>query len=90
MKEYISMRATTDSTGYAHPEQVRLPDGKEYKINEIKEYRPADYYGFGSYGRCDCYIVEICGQIKHIFYEPVDSRFGGRYGRWFILTDESV
>ena len=32
----------------------------------------------------DCFTVLIQGQEKHLFFEHIDPRFTGRFGRWYV------
>lgn len=81
-KLYINLQLITDSTGYAHPLSIILEDGHTYDIERIKAFRPSNIY---TSVRCDCYTVIIDGKERHLYYEPVDHRFGGRQGRWFLV-----
>lgn len=81
-KIYVKVISETDNTGYVVPKVITWTDGRRYKIDEVKDFRPADTVGCGLSG--DCYTVVINGQTKHLFYEHLERRFNGRYGRWFV------
>lgn len=81
-KMYVKVTSDTDPTGYTYPKSITWADGKISKIESVRDYRPAAALGAGFPG--DCYTVVINGELEYLFYEKVDSRFGGRYGRWFV------
>lgn len=83
-RRYISIQQITDQTGYAHPQSIILEDGRVFKIERIKSFRPSELY---SAYHCDCYKIVICGRERLLYYEPLDRRFGGRQGRWFIQKE---
>ncbi len=82
-RTYVTVTSTTDSTGFIHPEKVIWDDHRAYKIDEVKDFRPAHTVG-NLPG--DCFTVVIRGQIRLLFYERIDAAFKSRYGRWFVLT----
>lgn len=81
-KVYVKVSSDTDQTGYVQPKAITWADGRRYVIDDVKDFRPANTIGTDLPG--DCYTVVIKGQLKHLFFEQVDRRFNGRYGRWFV------
>lgn len=79
---YVSVNADCDSTGYVHPRSITWADGRTFPIESVLDFRPANTAGNDICG--DCYTVVIRGQQKHLFYEHIDLRFSGRFGRWFV------
>lgn len=84
-KEKIYVRVTSDfdATGYMQPKSITWADGRTFSIDTVRDFRPSDQSHSG-----DCYTVMIRGVEKHLFYEPVNSIFSGRYGRWFVEVNE--
>lgn len=76
---YVKVSSEFDATGYMQPKSITWADGRTFPIETVRDFRPS---GPGHTG--DCYTVMIHGKEKHLFYEPVDSIFSGRYGRWFV------
>ncbi|MCC8105844.1 MAG: hypothetical protein LIO99_07550 [Clostridiales bacterium] len=81
-KIYVTVNADTDSTGYTQPKAITWADGRTFKIDAVRDFRPAGTVGLDLPG--DCYTVLIQGQLKHLFFEQIDPRFQGRHGRWFV------
>lgn len=79
---YVKVTSEFDSTGYMKPLSIVWADGRRFVIQKIENFRPA---GFAGNDRSvDCYTVWIQDQKKFLFFEPVDPRFKGRIGRWFV------
>ena len=83
-KVYVRVSTDFDSTGYMQPKSVTWSDGRTFKIDKIKDFRPANIYreDCGGY----CFTVMIRGEEKHLFFEPADSTFASRFGRWYVMT----
>lgn len=81
-KVYVKVNSDTDQTGHVVPKLITWADGRQYQIEDVKDFRPAGTIGDQHSG--DCYTVIIRGQRKHLFYEQIDDRFLGRHGRWFV------
>lgn len=79
-KIYVSVTSEIDTTGFMHPKAVEWTNGRMYKIDEVRDFRPADTVGFGFPG--DCYTVVIKGEEKRLFFEH--APFPPRLGRWFV------
>ena len=76
-KVYVKVCTDFDSTGYMQPKSVTWSDGRTFKIDKVKDFRPASVY---------CFTVMIRGEEKHLFFEPADSTFASRIGRWYVMT----
>ena len=83
-KIYVKVNSDFDSTGYIQPKSITWSDGRTFKIDKVKDYRPAGTYRQGYSGAC--YTVMIKGEEKHLFFEWTDSSFASRVGRWYVET----
>ncbi len=81
-KIYVKVNSDIDSTGYMMPRTITWSDGRTFKIDEVKDFRPASCLGTGYSG--DCYTVIIHGEEKHLFFEKAGELFAARFGRWFV------
>jgi len=61
-----------------------MADGRTFKIDAVKDYRPAACYRQGAEG--SCYTVMIKGEEKHLFFEWTNSAFASRVARWYVET----
>ena len=79
---YVKVNSDFDSTGYMQPRAITWSDGRTFKIDAVRDFRPAASFGKGHTG--DCYPVIIQGMEKHLFFEKTDEMFACRVGRWFV------
>lgn len=79
---YVKVNSDFDSTGYMVPRTITWSDGRTFRIDSVKDFRPAST--LGSDHRGDCYTVIIRGEEKHLFFEKTSSMFASRFGRWFV------
>lgn len=79
---YVKVNSDFDSTGYMQPRSITWADGRVFKIDEVRDFRPASSVVRGLSG--DCYTVIIKGEIKHLFFERTDPLFKSKAGRWFV------
>ena len=79
---YVTVTSTFDAVGYVKPCSITWADGRVFKIDAVKDFRPANSVSATLSG--DCYTVVIHGTEKHLFFEPYSERFSGRLGRWFV------
>lgn len=79
---YVKVNSDCDTTGHVQPRSITWSDGRTFKIETVRDFRPADTLGEHLPG--DCYTVVVCGQEKHLFFERIDPRFRDRVGRWFV------
>lgn len=81
-KVYVKVNSDFDSTGYMLPRMITWSDGRTFKIDAVKDFRPASTLGKGRTG--DCYTVVIQGMEKRLFFEKTSELFAARVGRWFV------
>lgn len=81
---YVKVNSDFDHTGYMQPRAFTWRDGRVFKIDAVKDFRPASSVERGLPG--DCYTVVIKGETKHLFFERADPRFASQFGRWFVET----
>ena len=81
---YVKVSSDFDRTGYMQPTSITWEDGRVFKIDAVKDFRPASSVSATLPG--DCYTVEIGGAQKLLFFERTDSRFATTFGRWFVET----
>ena len=79
---YLNVISSIDTTGYMQPRAITWQDGRTFRIDEIREYRPATSVRKGMPG--DCYTVVIKGETRHLYFEKTGDRFTNRIGRWFV------
>ena len=78
---YVKVNSDFDSTGYMQPRSITWRDGRVFKIEAVKDFRPAGSLEYGLPG--DCYTIVINGEVKHLFFERSSQHFASRFGRWF-------
>lgn len=81
---YVKVNSDFDATGYMQPRSIIWSDGRTFKIEAIRDFRPACCLENTRSG--DCYTVVIGGTEKHLFFERTDPLFPSRVGRWFVET----
>ena len=81
-KIYVKVNSDFDSTGYMVPKTIIWSDGRIFRIDAVKDFRPASALMKGHGG--DCYTVVIRGEERHLFFEKTNDMFTARIGRWFI------
>lgn len=82
IRKYIKVTSEFDSTGYMQPTSITWEDGRVFKIDQVRDFRPAASMGSTASG--DCYTVLIKGAEKHLFFERMNQMFPSRFGRWFV------
>lgn len=81
-KIYVKVNSDFDSTGAVTPKAIIWADGRTFKIEAIRDFRPASTMESGRSG--DCYTVVIHGEEKYLFFEKTNVMFGNRVGRWWV------
>ncbi len=81
-KVYVKVNTDFDSTGYMQPRSIIWSDGRVFKIDAVKDFRPASALKQGLNG--DCYTVVIHGEERYLFFEKTNRLFAARIGRWFV------
>lgn len=79
---YVKVNTDFDATGYMMPRTIIWSDGRIFRIDDVKDFRPASRLEQGRKG--DCYTVVIHGEEKHLFFERASELFASRFGRWFV------
>ena len=76
---YVKVSSDFDPTGYMQPRFITWPDGRIFRIQDVRSFRPA-----ASGHLLDCYTVIICGKERHLFFERTGEQCSCRLGRWFV------
>lgn len=79
---YVSVTSDFDATGYMQPRTILWPDGRVFRIEEIRAVHP-DPPGRDS--RRDCYTVVIRGHARSLFFERSKEHSACRPGRWYVV-----
>ena len=87
-KIFVTVTSVFDSTGYVHPREIIWEDGRVFKIESIKDFRPAS--SLANHLPGDCYTFVIKGEVKHLFFERTDPMYSGRFGRWFVESPRAA
>lgn len=81
-KVYVKVNSDFDATGFLVPRTIIWDDGRTFKIEQVKDFRPACALVKGHSG--DCYTVVIHGEEKFLYFEKANELFAARVGRWFV------
>ena len=81
---YVKVNSDFDSTGFMQPCSITWKDGRVFKIEAVKDFRPASSLEANLPG--DCYTVQIKGELRHLFFERSHDRFATHFGRWWVET----
>ena len=79
---YVRVNTEFDTSGYMKPRTITWTDGRVFRIDAVKDFRPADPHRSNS--SSSCYTVVICGRNKKLFFEKTDPKFGCMLGRWYV------
>jgi hypothetical protein len=79
---YVRVSSDFDPTGYMRPRAITWPDGRVYRIDGIRSFRPSEPGGL-----LDCYTVLIGARERSLYFERSSNRFSGRLGRWFVESN---
>ena len=79
---YVKVNSDFDSTGAVTPKAIIWSDGRIFKIDSVRDFRPAAALDGSRSG--DCYTVLIRGEERHLFFERTSTLFGSRLGRWWV------
>lgn len=85
-KVYVAVNSDIDATGSMTPRAIRWADGRIFRIDQVRDVRPAS--SLEREGMGDCFTVVIRGEEKRLFYERTDALYTGRYGRWWVEETE--
>ena len=72
-KVYVKVRSFFDRIGDMQPTAIIWEDGREFKIDAVTDFYPAN--GQINAPKDDRYTVN---------FERTDSYFPSRYGRWYV------
>ena len=64
-KVYVKVNTDFDSTGYMQPRSIIWSDGRIFRIEAVRDFRPASSFETGRTG--DRYTVVIHGEEKFLF-----------------------
>ena len=78
----MKVNSDFDSTGSVTPRAIIWSDGRVFKIDSVRDFRPAS--ALGESRRGDCYTVLIRGEERQLFFERTNALFGSRLGRWWV------
>ena len=82
IKVYVKVTSDFDATGYTQPRIITWSDGRVFRIETVKDFRPA---GMGRDNPfADCYTIVVKGETKYLFFEKADRHQTGRIGRWYV------
>ena len=81
-KVYVKVTTDFDSTGYMQPRYITWNDGRVFKIETVKDFRPAgsDHESLTA----DCYTVMISGSTKYLYFEKANRLHKSCLGRWYV------
>lgn len=79
---YVKVNSDFDATGAVTPRAITWSDGRVFRIEAVRDFRPASTLEKDRDG--DCYTVLIHGEEKHLFFRRTSALFGGRVGRWWV------
>ena len=78
----MKVNSDFDSTGAVTPKAIIWSDGRIFRIDSVRDFRPASTLGESRSG--DCYTVLIRGEERQLFFERTSTLFGSRLGRWWV------
>ncbi len=79
---YVKVNSDFDAVGSVTPRAIIWRDGRVFKIDAVRDFRPASSLSPGRTG--DCYTILINGEEKHLFFERTNSMDKSRLGRWWV------
>lgn len=82
VRTYVKVSTIFDTTGFMLPSAITWRDGRVFKIDSVRDFRPACTIKRGMSG--DCYTVIINGEERLLFFERIGEFFPSRFGRWFV------
>ena len=82
IRVYVKVNSDFDSVGSVTPRAIIWKDGRTFKIDSVRDFRPASTLGPGHSG--DCYTVIIKGEEKHLFFERTSTSDKSRLGRGWV------
>ena len=83
---YVKVNSDFDATGYMQPRMITWADGRVFRIETVKDFRPAGSESPDS----DCYTIVINGETKYLFFEKASRYQSSRLGRWYVECPQAV
>ncbi|MCQ2417792.1 MAG: hypothetical protein MJ071_08290 [Oscillospiraceae bacterium] len=80
---YVKVTSDFDSTGYMQPKMITWSDGRRFRIEAVKDYRPSNNY-------CDCYTIVVNGETKYLFFERANNLQRSAVGRWYVECPQKI
>lgn len=81
---YVKVTSDFDATGFMQPRTITWKDGRVFRIDSVKDFRPSSTIGCDLPG--DCYTVVVRGKTRRLFFERSRHHFASHFGRWFVET----
>lgn len=81
-RKYVKVNSDFDATGYMQPRTITWEDGRVFKIEAVKDFRPAGANHDSL--TCGCYTVVIKGELKYLFFEKANTHHVSSVGRWYV------
>lgn len=81
---YVQVSSDFDATGYMLPRSITWPDGRVFRIDDVRGLRPS-----GNNHLLDCYTVVIHGKERTLFFERSALPFSCSLGRWYVEPSKS-
>ena len=69
----VEVNADIDTTGFVTPRSILWSDGRVFRIDEVRSFRPASTINKSLPG--DCYTVVINGKTRHLFLNAATRCF---------------
>ena len=79
---YVKVNSDFDATGAVTPKAIIWKDGRIFRIDAVRDFRPASSLQQGRHG--DCYTVIIRGEERRLFFERTSADEKSRLGRWWV------
>ena len=83
---YVKVDTVFDTTGYMTPRSIIWSDGRIFKIDAVRDFRPASSLEKGRTG--DYYTVLIRGEERHLFFQRTNPLFCSLVGRWWVESTQ--
>lgn len=84
---YVRVSSDFDSSGYMQPRSITWADGRTFRIDAIRDFRPAVS---PERGPTDRYTVVIHGEERYLYFEKTGDAFACRVGRWYVETGSPI
>ena len=81
-RKYVKVTSDFDATGYMQPRTITWEDGRVFKIEAVKDFRPAGVNHDSL--TCGRYTVVIKGETKYLFFEKANTHHVSSAGRWYV------